>query len=94
MARDLLDRHRPAAGASAAVGRRKGLVQIEVHDVDAEIAGTGDADERVHVGAIHVDQRTFAVDDLSGFDDVFFKDAERVGVGHHERGDIVCRRLA
>ena len=29
-------------------------MQVEVHDVDAEIAGPRLADERVHVGAIHI----------------------------------------
>src|ERR1039457_3520856 len=39
-----------AAGAAAAVGRRKCLVQIEVHYVYAEIAGAGDADQGGAVG--------------------------------------------
>ena len=48
-------RHRAGARTAAAVRRREGLVQVEVHHVDAEIARPGDADERVHVGAVHVD---------------------------------------
>ena len=49
-----LRRHWARAGTSAAVRRRKSLVQVEVHHVHAEVAGTRDAGQRVHVGAVHV----------------------------------------
>ena len=64
------------------------LVQIEVHHVDAEIAGTRDAHQRVHVGAIHVEHGALRVQDLGHVDDVLFEHAERVGIGHHQRGDV------
>jgi hypothetical protein len=64
------------------------LVQIQVHHVHAEIAGTRDAHQRVHVGAIHVEQRALAMQDFGSLDDARFEDAQRVGVGDHQAGHI------
>ena len=60
----LLHGDRTRAGTAAAVRRRERLVQIQVHHVDAEIARARDADQRVHVRAVHVDQRALGVQDL------------------------------
>ena len=49
-------RDRPGAGAAAAVRRRERLVQVELQHVDAHVARLGHADQRVHVGAVHVDE--------------------------------------
>ena len=84
----LLHRYRAGARTAAAVRRRERLVQVQVHHVDAEVAGARDADQRVHVGAVHVDQRAFGVQDFGDARDVFFEHAERVGIGDHQRGDI------
>src|SRR5512146_3242223 len=40
-------RDRPAAGPAAAMRRREGLVEIEMHAVDAEIARPHAAEQRV-----------------------------------------------
>ena len=63
-------------------------MQVEVHHVDAEIAGPRHADQRVHVGAVHVEQRALGVQDLGDLVDVLLEDAERVRIGDHQRGDI------
>ena len=49
------DADRADARAAAAVRDAEGLVQVEVADVAAELARRGDADQRVHVGAVDVD---------------------------------------
>src|SRR6202042_3828290 len=41
---------RTGAGAAAAVRLGEGLVQVEVHDVEAHVPRTGDAHHRVEVG--------------------------------------------
>jgi murein tripeptide amidase MpaA len=71
---------------AAAVWGREGLVQVEVHDVDAEVAGTDDAEDGVEVGAVVVDQPAGIVDDLDDLLDVLVPQAERVRVGDHQRG--------
>src|SRR3546814_15146114 len=45
---------RPRAGAAANVRGRKGLVQIDVHRIDAEVAGAHAADDRVEVRALAI----------------------------------------
>ena len=58
--------HRDGAGAGTAGAVRAGerLVDVVVHHVDAEVAGPGDAEDGVHVGAVEVDQRRRVVDQL------------------------------
>ena len=73
--------------------RRKRLVQIDVHHVDAEIAGPRDADQRVHVGAVHVEHGAFFVQNFGHARDVIFEHAERVRVGDHQRGHVTGDQL-
>ena len=68
--------------------RRKRLVQVQVHHVDAEVAGPHLADQRVHVGAVHVEQAALGVQDVGDLVDVLLEHAERIGIGQHQRGDI------
>ncbi len=58
------DADRAHAGTAAAVRDAERLVQIEVADVGADVAGAAEADLRVHVGAVHVDLPAVLVDDL------------------------------
>ena len=82
----LLAGHGAGAGAAAAVGRGEGLVQVQVHHVHAEVAGADFADQRVHVGAVHVEQRALGVENVGDLVDLALEDAERGGVGEHQRG--------
>src|SRR5436309_2343470 len=84
-----LRRHWARAGTSAAVRRRKSLVQVEMHHVHAEVARTRDAGQRVHVGAVHVQQRALGVEKSGDFADAFLKDPERRRIGDHQRGDVL-----
>jgi len=70
------------------VGRGKSFVQVEVHDIDAEISRAGFADEGVHVGAIHVEETAFGMHEFGDLVDLLLEDAERVGIGKHERGHV------
>ena len=75
----LPDRDRPAAGAAAAVRLRERLVQVDVDDVEAHVAGAGDAAHGVEVRAVVVHERAGAVEDLRDLLDVLVEQAERVG---------------
>ena len=68
--------------------RRERLVQVQVHHVGAEVAGTHLADQRVHVGAVHVKQRALGVQHFGDLVDLLLKHAQRVGIGEHQRGHI------
>ena len=80
--------HRPGARAAAAMGRGKSLVQVQVHHVHAEIAGARLAYQRVHVGAIHVKQAALCMHKIGNLVNFLFEDAERIGIGEHDGGDI------
>ena len=56
------DADRPHAGAAAAVRNTERLVKVEVADVGADVAGRGEADLRVHIGAVHVNLSAVRVD--------------------------------
>ena len=80
---------RAATGTAASMRSRERLVQVEVHDIHAESPGLGDTDQRVHVRAIHVEQRAFLVENLRDALDVRLEDTQRIGIRDHERGDIL-----
>ena len=61
---DLLAGHRSRARTAAAVGRGERLVQVQVHDVHAEVARPRLAHQGVHVGAVHVEQPALGVHEL------------------------------
>jgi hypothetical protein len=59
------DRDGTHAGPAAAVRDAERLVQVEVRDVAAELAGRAQPHHRIHVGAVHVDLAAVAMDDLA-----------------------------
>ena len=83
--RQLLDHtHRARARPAAAVRRAEGLVQVEVHDVEAQLGRLGDPDDRVQVGAVAVDQPAGLVHQPGDLQHVLLEEAQRVGIGQHE----------
>ena len=86
----LRDADRPHAGTAAAVRDAERLVQVEVADVGADVAGRGEADLRVHVRAVHVDLAAVLVDDLADLADALLEHAVRRRVGDHQRAEVVA----
>ena len=70
---------------------RKRLVKVEVNDVHAHVAGPRDADECVHVGAVHVNETAGFMNDVADLFDVALEESERVWVGQHQSGNIAVR---
>ena len=68
-------RHWAGPWSAAAVGGRKRLVQVQVHDVHAKRPRSRDAHERVHIGAVHVDQPTLRVHNPADLADLGLEDA-------------------
>ena len=71
---------------------RESLMQIEMHHVDAEVARPRDPDQRIHIRAIHVNQRALGVQELRDASNVLFENAERVRIRDHQRRDVVIHR--
>ena len=85
---------RPRTGAAAAVRLREGLVQVDVDDVEAHVAGARVAHDRVQVGAVVVEGPARVVDDLGDLRDVLVEEPEGVRVGQHQAGRVVARLRA
>ena len=82
-----LQADRAATGAAAAVGGAERLVEVQVHAVEAVIAGAGGSDHRVHVRAVAEHLAARVVDHGADPLDVRLEEAEGRGVGEHEGGD-------
>ena len=62
---------RTAAGSAAAVRHRKGLVQVEVHQVETDVGRAHDAEQGVEVCPVPVHQAAAIMDELDDLlDDV------------------------
>ncbi len=85
----LLHPDRPHARAAAAMRNAKRLVQVEMADIGAVIAGPRQADLRIHVGAVEIDLAAMAMHDVADLADVLLEHAVRRGIGDHHGGEIV-----
>ena len=74
----------PAAGPAAAVRLRERLVQVEVDDVEAHVAGPRAADDRVQVRAVVVEERAGVVEDPRHLLDPLVEEPERRRVRQHQ----------
>src|SRR6185312_2243285 len=81
---------RSAARATTTVGCRKSLVKVQVNHVNAHVAWTSYTNQRVHVGAVHVDQPTCIMNNRADFLDVLFKQTERVWIREHQSRDVTA----
>jgi hypothetical protein len=87
------DANGPSAGSAAAMWGGESFVQIQMHQVGAEISGFNDAHERVKISAVEENQSSSGMNHLAYFMNLFFKDAERVRVCNHKNGDVVIERF-
>ena len=76
------------AWTTAAVRSRKSLVQVEMDNVDAHVAGSRHAHQRVHVRAVHVNQPARLMHDPANLLNVSFEEPERVRVRQHQAGNV------
>ena len=94
---DVAHRDRAAAGPAAVVRLRERLVQIEVYDVEPEVAGPRDSANRVQIRAVVVHQRACAVEDPRDLFDSLVEEPERRWVRQHQarraRADLRAQLL-
>ena len=60
--------------------RRESFVQIQMDYIDAHVTGSRDADQCIHVCAVHINQPTGIMNDAANPLNVLFKQSERVWV--------------
>ena len=64
------------------------LVQVDVHHVEAHVAGTAFAEQRIEVRTVVVHEAACLVHHLGNLQNTRLEDAKRVGVGHHHGCDL------
>src|ERR1700744_1432043 len=86
---------RSHAGAAAAMRDAECLVQVEMADIRAVIAGPGQPDLRIHVGAVEIDLAAMAMHDVADLADMFLEHAVSGRIGDHYSGEgfRMVRRL-
>ena len=84
---------RPRAGAAAAVRRAEALVQVEMHDVEAEVAVPHAPHDRVEVGAVAVQVGPGVVHQRRDLLDAALPQPQRVRRGDHDRRDRLVQLL-
>ena len=77
-----------AAGTSTAVRRGEGLVQVDVHHIEAHVARACSAEHGVEVGAIVIHQTSAIVDQFCNLRNTRLEEAEGIGIGHHHGSDL------
>lgn len=78
-----LDADRPHARTTAAMRNAEGLVQVEVRNIRTDIAGTGETDHGVHVGAVEIDLTAMLVGDLADLANRLLEHAVGGRIGDH-----------
>ena len=74
--------------AAAAMRRRECLVQIDVHSVDAEIAGTHPARNGVEIRAVAIEISARLVHFVGDFLHALLEETAGVGVRQHDRSNV------
>ena len=64
------------------------LVQVDVHHVEAHVAGTAFAEQRIEVRTVVVHQAACLVHHLGNLQNTRLEDAQRIGIGHHHGSDL------
>ncbi len=79
---------RAHAGTAAAMRYGEGLVEVEVADVGADVAGAGQADHGIHVRAVEIDLTTVLVGDVANLAHRLLEHAMRGRIGDHGAGEV------
>ena len=69
-------------------------MQVDVHGVDAEVAGTRLADDGVEIRAVAVEIGAGLVHRLGDLDDLALEQPAGVGIGQHDRRNVGRERGA
>ena len=66
-------------------------MQVQMNDIDAHVAGSRHANQRIHVRAVHVNQTAGIVNYAANFLNVSFEQSERVRIRQHQTRHIAMR---
>src|SRR4029077_4196879 len=74
-------------GTAPSMRDTEGLMQIEVANVCAEIAGPAESHQRVQIRAVHKDLSSVAVNKVADLRDILLEHAMGRRVRHHQRSE-------
>ena len=83
--------YRTATRTATAMRSGECFVQINMNNIETHVAGTTLAKHRVEVGAIVIHQCTTLMNKLCYLGNIFFKQAQRVWIGHHHGCNVVTK---
>ena len=63
-------------------------MQVQVHHIHAEVAGPHLAHQRIHVGAVHIEQRALGVQNVGDLVNLMLEHTQRRWVGEHQRRGV------
>ena len=87
------DGDRSHTRTTAPMRNAKGLVQIEMTDVRADVAGTTQTDLCIHVGPVHIHLSAMSVNNGADLADALLENAVSRRIRHHDRGQAVAMFL-
>ena len=64
-------------------------MKIVVHRIEAEITRARNPRERIHVGAVAIDETAARMHQSHHLCNVLLEQPERIGIGHHDAGNGV-----
>ena len=79
---------------AAAVGGAEGLVEVQVHHVEAQVSQLGAPQEGVHIGAVAVDDPARFVDEPAHLQDVGIEQSQCAGQRQHDARQLRARGLS
>ncbi len=65
-----------------------------MHHVHAKVAGPRHPCQRVHVRAVHIEQRALGMQNLGNFRNPLLENSQRRGIGDHQRRNVCGHLLA
>ena len=77
---------RPHAGPAAAMRNAKGLVQVDVADIGAVVAGAGESNLRIEVCAVEINLAAVMMHDLTNSANFGFEHAVSRWISDHDGG--------
>ncbi len=90
---NLLASHRPRPRTPTPMRRRKRLMQIQMHHIDPKVPRPRLPHQRVHIRAIHIQQRALRMQNVRDLMDVRLKHPNRRRIRQHQRRRILIHQL-
>ena len=69
----------------------KRFVQVVMNHIETHISRTGNAEQCIHIGTVHIEQAAVIMHHCCELQDLFFKKADGIRIGKHQCGNIAVK---